>query len=113
MVRSRSQMEMAEVRMEGAAGVTKRVPVRAGDGWDGWAMRVFELAPGGYTPRHSHDWLHVNLVLDGRGTLLLDGTEHELSVGDSAVVPAGREHQFRADNVGFTFICIVPEEGEG
>lgn len=112
MIRHRSEMESVAVRMEGAEGVTKRVPVRDGDGWDGWAMRVFEVAPGGHTPRHAHPWLHVNLVLEGSGILFLDGVEHRLEAGDSAVVPANLEHQFSALDTTFSIVCIVPEEGE-
>jgi len=103
-----------ELSGEDIAGVVKRVLVGPRDGWDGWVMRAFELAPGGHTPRHRHPWPHINVMLEGSGTLYLDGEEHALGAGGFAFVPAGAEHQFQ--NPGedrFAFVCIVPERGEG
>lgn len=99
---------------EGVEGVQKRVPLSPREGWDGYVMRVFDIDPGGHTPRHTHAWPHVNYIIAGRGRLLLDDAEHEVEAGSYALVPAGATHQFA--NVGaevFRFICIVPEEGEG
>lgn len=103
-----------ELSGDDMTGVVKRVLLGPADGWEGWVMRAFELAPGGHTPRHRHDWPHINVMLEGSGRLLLDGAEHEVSAGGFAFVPAGAEHQF--SNPGderFAFICIVPECGEG
>jgi len=102
-----------ELSGEDIAGVVKRVLVGPRDGWEGWVMRAFELAPGGHTPRHRHRWPHINVMLEGRGTLFLDGEAHEVGAGGFAFVPAGAEHQF--SNLGedrFGFICIVPEQGD-
>ena len=76
-------------------------------------MRLFDVAPGGHTPRHAHDWPHINFVAAGRGELHLDGEDHKLEAGSYAYVPAGLTHQFRnnGDEV-FSFICIVPEHGD-
>lgn len=93
--------------------VVKKILVSPADGWSDHVMRVFELGPGGYTPRHAHDWFHVNYVISGEGSLFLDGVENPVTTGSYAFVPAGAEHQFR--NVGevpFRFICIVPEAND-
>ncbi len=98
---------------DGVHDVVKRVLVSPADGWDGWVMRLFDIGPGGHTPRHAHDWPHINVVLSGRGELYLDGDDHALEAGSYAFVPAGLVHQFR--NAGaetFSFVCIVPEEGD-
>ncbi len=98
---------------DGIQDVVKRVLVSPADGWDGWVMRLFDIGPGGHTPRHTHDWPHINVVLSGRGELHLDGEDHPLEAGSYAFVPAGLTHQFR--NAGaetFSFVCIVPEEGD-
>jgi quercetin dioxygenase-like cupin family protein len=98
---------------EGIEKVVKRLLVAPADGWHGWAMRLFELEPGGHTPRHTHAWPHINYVTEGRGVLHVDGVDHDVDEGSFAVVPAGAVHQF--SNPGddtFAFICIVPEEGE-
>jgi quercetin dioxygenase-like cupin family protein len=102
-----------ELSGEGIAGVRKRVPVGPADGWDGWVMRVFEIAPGGHTPRHRHPWPHINLGLEGRGAVWVDGEDSPMGAGGYAFVPAGAEHQFRNDGAEpFAFMCIVPEEGD-
>lgn len=98
---------------EGVQGVVKKILLGPPQGWADHVMRVFELAEGGYTPRHAHDWFHVNYILSGQGTLFLEGQQYEVTTGSYAFVPAGAEHQFR--NTGkepFRFICIVPEKGD-
>jgi quercetin dioxygenase-like cupin family protein len=109
---------VAEVAGQSLSGqdiekVVKRLLVGPSDGWQGWALRLFEIEAGGHTPRHDHPWPHINYVTEGCGTLHLDGVDHDVDEGSFAYVPAGATHQFR--NTGadtFAFICIVPEEGE-
>jgi quercetin dioxygenase-like cupin family protein len=103
----------AAVAGEGIRDVVKRVLVSPAEGWEGWVMRLFDVEPGGHTPRHAHDWPHINFVAAGRGELYLDGEEHALAAGSYAYVPAGLIHQFRntGDEV-FSFVCIVPERGD-
>lgn len=93
--------------------VRKQVLVGPQQGWEGWVMRLFTLSPGGYTPRHSHPWPHINYVTGGEGNLFLGGQEHLLEAGSTAFVPPGVEHQFQNRGEGdLLFICIVPQEGE-
>jgi quercetin dioxygenase-like cupin family protein len=98
---------------DGIEGVVKRVLVSPENGWDGWTMRLFDIDPGGHTPRHAHDWPHINFVAAGRGELYLHGEAHPLESGSYAYVPAGDEHQFRAAaDEALSFVCIVPEAGD-
>lgn len=93
--------------------VIKKVLISPQEGWEGWVMRLFELGAGGYTPKHSHDWPHINWIISGKGTLFLEGEEHEISAGDYAYVPSNALHQFKAaEDSDLSFICIVPEEGD-
>jgi quercetin dioxygenase-like cupin family protein len=102
-----------ELRGDGIEAVVKKVLVSPADGWDGWTMRVFELGEGGHTPRHRHDWPHINVVLGGAGRLHVDGADHEVGAGSYAFVPAGALHQFSNTGPGtFSFVCIVPAEGD-
>jgi quercetin dioxygenase-like cupin family protein len=89
-----------------------KVLVGEREGWSDHVMRIVELDRDGYSPRHAHPWPHINYMIAGRGTLLVDGEEHPVESGSFACVPAGKEHQFR--NTGeepFRFICIVPKGG--
>ena len=84
--------------------------VTARDGAPNFALRVFELQPGGYTPYHAHPWEHENYILEGQGELVNpDGSATPLKPGDGAFVPPLQKHQYR--NTGstvFRFICCIP-----
>ncbi len=80
------------------------------DGFSGYAMRVFTVQPDGFTPQHTHDWPHINLVVSGEGTLQTGEYFTPIEQGSYAYVPPGMLHQFR--NTGrepLVFMCIVPE----
>lgn len=89
-----------------------KVLVGPDEGWDSHVMRVVELGEGGFSPKHTHPWPHINYIIEGEGTLFLNGKENPVKAGSFAYVPAEELHQFK--NVGkgtFKFICIVPTEG--
>ncbi len=81
-------------------------------GWADYVMRMIELAPGGVTPHHAHNWPHINYMVEGEGVLHMDGKDTSVSAGSYAYVPAGMVHQFKntGDSI-FRFICIVPKKG--
>ena len=89
-----------------------KVLVGEKEGWTDHVMRIIELGPDGYSPRHRHPWPHINYMVEGTGTLFMDGRDHPVKTGTYAYVPANTEHQFKnAGNGMFRFICIVPKEG--
>ena len=50
-----------------AKGVAARVLIGKADGAENFCMRAFEIAPGGHTPKHTHDWEHEMFVHAGPG----------------------------------------------
>src|SRR5688572_12832015 len=103
------QVENKPVEMEGASGCRVRWLVGESDGAPNFAMRQFEVSPGGHTPRHSHPYEHEVYVLEGRGVVVEGATEHEMRAGDVVYVAPNDVHQFR--NTGdepLRFICMVP-----
>lgn len=101
------------VNAPGALKALKQTLVGPAQGWEGWVMRLFTLGGNGHTPRHSHPWPHINYIVSGEGTLFLDGKEHSVGPGSVAYIPGGAEHQFQNHSEQeFSFICIVPEEGD-
>ena len=77
-------------------------------------MRQFEVAPGGYTPKHSHHYEHEVFVLEGAGVVLEGDVEHPLKAGDVVFVTPGEPHQFK--NTGaqpLKFLCMVPNSSVG
>ncbi len=103
-------VEAKTVGIEGAEGVTMRMLIGPDDGAPNFNMRLFEVSPGGCTPRHTHDWEHEVYVLSGVGVVLDDGEERPISTGDCVYVPPDEDHQFR--NTGgenLKFLCLVPK----
>lgn len=98
---------------EGIKNASKQVPIGPDQGWKDHTLRVFTLGKNGSTPKHQHDWEHVNYVISGQGTLEIEGERHALKTGSFAFVPPNVEHQYM--NTGaedFVMICIVPSHGD-
>mgnify|MGYP002641366249 CR=1 FL=1 len=105
-------LEKLEVKHPEALNAAMKVLVSPTEGWDGYVMRVVEVEEGGYTPKHSHPWPHINYMLEGTGELMIDGKINPVEPGSFAFVPNDTLHQFRNRGTEvFKFICIVPEEG--
>ncbi len=96
------------VAMEGVKGVRMAVMVGREDGAPNFALRSFDVDPGGHSPRHQHDFEHEVFVVEGSGEVLLDGAFRPIRKGDVVYVPADHEHQFRAGSAGLSFLCLVP-----
>ncbi|MEX0937088.1 MAG: cupin domain-containing protein [Pirellulales bacterium] len=97
------------VEMEGASDCTVRWLLSESDGAPTFAMRQFELSPGGHTPRHSHPYEHEVYVLEGSGVVTEGDSEHPLKAGDVVLVSPDDVHQFR--NTGPTplkMLCLIP-----
>jgi mannose-6-phosphate isomerase-like protein (cupin superfamily) len=50
------------------------------------------LPPGGWLGRHRHAPPEVYYVIEGEGTMVLDGVEHPVTAGSSVFVPGDVEH---------------------
>jgi quercetin dioxygenase-like cupin family protein len=99
----------ADVTMPGATGCKVRWLVDEQDGAPTFALRQFEVAPGGFTPRHSHPYEHEVFVLEGEGEILEADQPRPLRPGTVVYVAPDELHQFR--NTGATplkFLCLVP-----
>lgn len=108
-----NNLEGVRLEGEGISEVVKKVLISPKEGWNGWVMRVFELGSGGHTPKHTHDWPHINWVVSGKGTLFLEDKLYSIEEGSFAYVPNNALHQFKNEGgTKLTFICIVPLEGE-
>ncbi len=92
-----------------AKDVRIRWAISKADGARNFALRVFELKPGGHTPCHSHKWEHEVFIKRGRGKLVCEDKDFPLKEGDIIFIPGGEKHQFLNSFRGiFEFICIVP-----
>jgi len=108
------EVEAQPVGTEGAVGCRIRCLVGPDDGAPSFSMRQFEVAPGGYTPKHSHAHEHEVFVLEGAGVVLEGEREHALSPGTVVFVPPNQEHQFRNTGSGpLEFLCLIPHPHRG
>jgi quercetin dioxygenase-like cupin family protein len=62
---------------------------------DSLTAGVADLEPGGWLGHHRHEPTEVYYVLTGRGTVILDGDEHEVSAGSAVFIPSMVEHGIR------------------
>ena len=78
-----------------------------------FSMRVFEVAVGGSTPFHTHDWEHEVFILSGHGEVRGADGQWQLAANDAVFVAPGEEHCFT--NTGeeiFRFICCIPHASQ-
>jgi len=108
LVRNREQVE--SVTFPDAKGVEMRPMITANEGAPHFALRVFNLDPGGYTPHHTHAWEHEVYIISGTGTVLGQEGERPLRAGDAVLLAANETHQFRAGAQGMQMICCVPNQ---
>ncbi len=112
MVRHEDDVRTVDMVGDGIVGVTKRIVIGPEDGYDGY-FRVFTVQPGGKSPYHAHDWFHANNILEGAGSVVIEGVEHTVRAGSVAYIEGGRKHNFvNTGNVPLKFICLVPREGD-
>ncbi len=94
---------------EGAFKVKVRWLITKEMGAPNFAMRIFDVAPRGRSPLHSHPWEHEVYVLKGKGTVVGKNSEKKISPGDVVFVAPDELHQFKnAGKTTLQFICVVP-----
>jgi quercetin dioxygenase-like cupin family protein len=97
------------VAMEGALDVVVREVVTAREGAPTFAMRIFDVHPGGHTPFHEHDYEHEIFVLEGTGEVTEGRRVHALEAGSVLLIPPDVPHQFRNPGESvLRFICLIP-----
>jgi quercetin dioxygenase-like cupin family protein len=90
-------------------GVSVRWLIGPAEKAPNFALRYFEIEPGGWTSldRHAHD--HGVVVLRGRGQVLLGQEEHEIAFGDVVYIPPDEVHQFKnSSEESLGFLCVIP-----
>ncbi len=79
------------------------------DGAENFAMRLFEVKPGGHTPLHRHDWEHEVFILEGNGKARNKEKSISFKKGDFFFVKPNEWHQFlNTGNETLKFLCLVP-----
>lgn len=104
-----SEIEEQVPPEEGIKDITIRWLITKDDGAENFAMRIFTLQPGGYTPHHTHDWEHELFMLEGDGVLRSGDVKEPFPQGEFAFIAANELHQIRneSDRVA-RVICLIP-----
>ncbi|CAN5715675.1 cupin domain-containing protein [soil metagenome] len=84
-------------------------PLTASLGVQAFGINQIELPPGGAGPEHDHakdGHEEVYVVLDGGGTLRVDGEDVELRPGRLVAVTPESTRQLSAGEDGLTFVAV-------
>lgn len=102
---------LEDVKADGAAETKIRWLIGQKDAAPNFAMRMFEVQPGGHTPMHTHPWEHEVFILEGEGVLATDGGEIPFKAWDVVYVDPNLNHQFKNTGTGLMrFLCMIPHE---
>lgn len=114
-INNNEEIFAADVQMEGAKDVKKKVLIGPDEGSDNIIMRHFIIAPGGNTPYHQHNYEHVVKIENNKGIVIDDkGNEYEVKKGQSIFVVPNEKHQFKNPfNEDFEFTCIILNQEKG
>jgi len=94
---------------EGVKDTKVRWAISKKDGAENFAMRVFEITPGGNTPLHQHDWEHEVFILEGKGIMKDKEKEEKFKQGDVFFVKPMEWHQFvNNGDQTLKFLCLIP-----
>jgi len=94
---------------EGASKLRVRWLITKEIGAENFAMRLFEMEPGGYSPFHNHPWEHEVFILEGDGIVVGEELERKFRAGNAIFIPANEKHQFKNDGEkSVKFLCLVP-----
>jgi len=102
--------EESPVELSGTKNMTVRWLIGLNTGAKTYAMRHFEIRPGGIIPLHTHDEEHEIFVLEGEAKVLGDEERTIAKKDDVVYVPSNLPHGY--DNTegkeSFRFICCIP-----
>ena len=104
-----SNIAKQPVEVEGAKDTDIRWLISKEDGAENFAMRMFEIKPGGHTPLHEHPHEHEVFIVEGEGIFVCEGKEYEFGRDYVIFAPGGQEHQFK--NTGesvLRMLCLIP-----
>jgi quercetin dioxygenase-like cupin family protein len=92
-----------------ASGATETWLIGKAENAENFAMRYYELQPGGHSREEHHPYDHGVLIIRGSGEVLIGEDVHPIARGDVVYIAPDDRHQIRntgGDTLGW--ICIIP-----
>ena len=104
------EKELEDVSLPGAEKVQMRWLIGKKVGAKRYAMRYFEISPGGIIPLHTHPEEHEIFVLSGQAKVLGETPKKIAEKDDVVFIPSMFEHGYdnREGTEPFRFICVIP-----
>ncbi len=106
-VRQADSLPAEEVK---AGTATRRQVLIGPDEGPNFAMRRFIMEPGGGMPMHTNKVEHEQYVLRGSARVRIGDEVHHVKAGDVVYIPGGVPHDYQAEDDGFEFLCVVPNQ---
>jgi quercetin dioxygenase-like cupin family protein len=102
--------DIESTAVEAGTGVTKQVLISSEEG-PNFAMRRFEIQPGGGMPNHTNLVEHEQYVLSGGAEIAIGDEIYRVQPGDVVFIPADIPHWYKNDgDEPFVFLCLVPNK---
>jgi quercetin dioxygenase-like cupin family protein len=96
---------------EGTKGVDFRPLIAKEFAAPHFYMRFFDIAPGGHTPKHSHEWEHEVYIITGSGRIALQDRDVSIKEGDAVLIEPDELHQFvNTGDSSLQMICVIPRQ---
>ena len=96
--------------VQSGVGVTKKVLISHEEA-PNFAMRCFEIQPGGSMPNHTNQVEHEQFVLSGSAKIGIGEEIVEVKKDDIVFIPADVPHWYRnSGDEPFKFLCLVPNK---
>lgn len=102
--------DISQETIPAGIGVSKGILISPDEG-PNFAMRVFEIQPGGSMPNHTNQVEHEQFVLSGRAKIGIGEEIFEVKKEDVVFIPADIPHWY--ETIGeepFRFLCLVPNK---
>jgi quercetin dioxygenase-like cupin family protein len=94
---------------EGATGATETWLIGKAERAENFAMRYYELEPGGSSRLEQHPYDHGVLFLRGSGEVILDQEIQTVNCGDVVYIEPDELHQIRnSGEETLGWLCIIP-----
>jgi quercetin dioxygenase-like cupin family protein len=105
-----SDVEELQVTDYESTGTTVRwLITREKEGAPRYAMRRFEIQPGGQIGLHSHPQEHEIYCLMGKGEVFTPEGTDEIKKDDVLYVPPEENHGYKnTGNESLVFLCVIP-----
>ncbi len=104
-----TNVKAEDVKKPGFTGVQVRWLITKEDEAQNFAMRCFEIEPGGQSANHTHDWEHEVFILNGQCLVAFGDQEKRVGPGYFVFIPSKVSHNFK--NTGketLRFLCLIP-----